>query len=139
MADKATIDIPKDVLEPIINAHITKALTEVFGDRGRILDEVVKRVLTAKVDDRGEPDRYNSDRALTTVQFMAHKAVKEAALEAVKEALAQHKDVLKAVIVRELSNSKSKLLKSLAESLVDGVAKAAASGYLMTVQIKERD
>ena len=135
----ATLEIPKDVLDPIINAHVTKALTEAFGNGGAILQDVVRKVLTTKVDSRGEPDRYNSRDAMPTIEWMAREALKEAAREAVKQALVEHKDLMKAAIVRELTRSQSKMLRELASTLVEGVAKAAANGYRLTVAIKDND
>jgi len=133
----ATLEIPKDVLDPIINAHVTKALTEVFGNGGLVLQQVVAKVLQARVDDRGEPDRYSSRNAIPYIEYLAREALKEAAKAAVKEALASHQDAMRAAIVKELSKANSPMLKSLAASLVAGVATAAAGSYQLTVTLKE--
>jgi RNA-binding protein YhbY len=134
----ATIEIPKNVLEPIINAHITAALTEVFGDGHGLLDKIVKKVLTAHVDSRGElssPSTYTKP----TLEHMAHQAVKQAALEAMKEALDLHREAVKAAIVRELSSSKSKMLKTIAASMVDSLHNTIKGGYRVEVVLKEID
>lgn len=134
----ATLEIPKDVLDPIINAHVTRALTEVFGNGGLVLQQVVQKVLSAKVDSRGEPDRYGHGQQ-TTIEWMAHQALKEAAKEALTLAVAEHKEAIKAAIVRELSKSNSKMLKELASNLVEGFASAADSGYRVQVTVTESD
>lgn len=120
----ATIDIPEKVLQPIINQHIADAIAQAFGDKFGIVDKLVKQVLSSKVDDRGQPvaSCYQDDkRYKTTLEHMAHEAIKAAALDAMKEGLAQHREAVKEAVVRELTRSGSKAVKALAESMVSGL------------------
>jgi hypothetical protein len=138
----ATIEIPKDVLQPIIEARVTAALSEALaGDnKQNLLEMIVDRVLSAKVDDRGEPDRYNSSHATTALEWMVRKALKEAVSESIKEALQSHKETLREALVAELQRSKSKLVQHLARSMVEGMAKTAESAsYRFSVEYKERE
>jgi YD repeat-containing protein len=131
------MQIPKDVIEPIVSARITAILVELFGDKGRIVDRVVETVLNQKVDRDGNPTRNSYDQAGTLVEVEARRAVQIAVREVLKEACEQHKDQLRALIVAELTRKNSKILRGLAESMVNGLTKAASDKYRLTVAFEE--
>jgi hypothetical protein len=136
----ATLRIPQEVLTPIISARVNAALLEVFDEKnqGRLVQELIHRVLTAKVDDRGEPDRHGSHNAITTIEWLVRKAIRDAVNDAVREALKVHKDVLQAQLVKELKRSDSKLVRHLATTMVEGMAQTAeTASYRFSVEYKE--
>ena len=138
MSNTTTLQIPKDVIEPIIQARVSAALLEVFGNQGALLDRIVQSVLQQKVDSEGRPSNSSYGSQETTLQYLAHKAIRDATLEALREVLEQHKQKVKDALVAELKRPKSNLLDKLASSMIDSMCETAKSAYRVTVTYAEK-
>jgi hypothetical protein len=127
MADNATVNIPNDVLTPIIQAKVVEAL----GGQGILLQQLVHAVLDRKVRDEG------GYRDIPLVEAAAKGAVREAVKAAVQEWVEQNKPAIQALVEADIGRRK----KSIAKALVDGFAKTSASAYRLNVNValKEDD
>lgn len=133
----ATLAVPNDILKPIIEAHVAKAITDALGGQARLIEEAVRQALNGKVDSsNGQPDRYNSNSSPTFLQWLVDKSIRDAATAAVREHLARDMEMLKASVAKEMKNQKSPLTKSL----IEGIAKSAADAgrWQIAVTVKER-
>lgn len=132
--DSTTLNVPKDVLEPIIAAHITKAVTEALGINGRTLVEsAVAALLTMKVDSQGNRSRYGSREDKMWLDWAIAEAAQKAAKAAIEEHFKSNESAIKKAIVKELSKAGSPLARSLAESLVTGTAKCLENSWGMNI------
>ena len=89
----ASVQIPKDLLQPIIDAHLTKALTEALGSKTDILHSAVNKVLTQKVRLDGSTPQYSSDTTISFSDYMIGKVFRDLALECLKESIQGLKEV----------------------------------------------
>lgn len=134
MAENATLNLPKDVLEPIVSAHITKAVTEALGINGRtIVESAVAALLTMKVDSQGNRSRYDSREDKMWIDWAIAEAAQKAAKSAIEEHFKSNESAIKKAIVKELSKLGSPLARSLADSLVTGAAKVLQNSWRMNV------
>ncbi len=123
MPETSTISIPKDVLEPIIQAHVTAAIATALGDRSRLVEQCVAHALTKKVDEKGvvnQQDYYNKTEFL---RWLVDDAIRTAATNAVREHIAGDIEAVKLAVAKEMKNQKSAMTKEL----LAGIAKAAVS------------
>ena len=131
MADSPTFQIPKEVIEPIIQAHVTTAVVTALGGQGRLIEHAITQVLTQKVDRDGKPSHYSSD-----VQFL-HWALQNAVCNAVKQTLeqevAKHQDKIRDLLTAQLRQSKSPLVKQLVEGMTKGVIDATTNKWRLSV------
>ena len=119
----ASVQIPKDVLEPIIKAHMQAALAEALGDRGRLLDKMAWQILNAPVEANGAPHTnasYNRP-AGTWLEVNLRLAFQKVMEEVVKEELEGHKDALRMHLRAEMKKANSPLVKALVEGMCNGV------------------
>jgi hypothetical protein len=137
MAEPATIAIPNDVIQPIVQARIQAAIIEALVPHKNLVADAVTAALGVKVDSDGKVNNYPSYNTYTLLQHLAHKAVADAAKEALKEYLEQSKDGIKARVKKELEKKSS----ILATALVDGFEKSIATtyGFSLTVNLKSPD
>lgn len=128
-----TFQIPKDVIEPIIQAHVASAVTEALSDKGAIVQKAVSFVLNQKVDREGNPSNgyYNET---TWIQWAMKSAVTKAVKEALTEQISFHKDALKKAIAEELGLGKKH--SPLAKSLISGMVAALTHPDLLRYRIK---
>lgn len=128
-----TFQIPKDIIEPIIQAHVSAAVTEALSDKGAVIEKAVSMVLNRKVDRDGTPS--NSSYAETTwIQWAMQNAVRKAVLAAIEEQVSFHKEALKKAIAEELGLGKKH--SPLAKSLISGMVAALTHPDLLRYRIK---
>lgn len=115
MADIGIISIPNGLIEDLVRAAIVREL----GDQTKLIEGIVRQALGAK------KDSYSKE---TLFQAEVHKAIREAAQEAIKEWIQSNRDRVKQALLDHLLESNGIAAKKLAESLIDGI-----SGYNIKV------
>lgn len=115
MSDSPTFQIPKDVIEPIIQAHISAAIVSALSGRERLIEHAVTQVLTQKVDSDGKPSNYSS--SVQFVQWAMQNAVRKAVTAMLETEFAKQEEAIRALLTAELKKSKSPLVKQLVEGM----------------------
>ena len=131
MAENPTFQIPKEVIEPIIQAHVTTAVASALGGQSRLIEQAITAVMTQKVDSNGNRSNYNSD--VQWLQWAMQEAVKKAVRAALESELAKQEELIRAHITSELKKSKSPLVKQLVEGMTKGVLNATANSWRLKV------
>lgn len=137
MAETPTLQIPKDVIEPIIQAHIAGAVTAALSGREQIVTDAVNRVLTMQVDDQGKPSSYG--RSQTFVQWLMNDAIRTAAVAALREALEKEQPAIKKAIAAELKKQSSPIAKQMVESFSRLAASDHMLNYGVSINVSMRD
>lgn len=130
-----TFQIPKDVIEPIIQSHVAAAVSTALGGHALMVEKAVAQALNVKVDSEGKQSGYRSD--IPWLQWVMGECVRKAALEAVQEALIEQQGRIKKEIARELQKVNSPLAKRLIESMAGAIADHDALKYRLTVNIEK--
>lgn len=115
MADNPTFQIPKDVIEPIINAHVSSAIAAALGGRDQLIGECVRQVMNQKVDENGNPSGYSY--AVPFLTWAMRRAVTSAVRKALEEEVAKHEEVIRKNIAEQLRQSRSPLMQQLVASM----------------------
>lgn len=136
MADP-TFQIPKDVIEPIIQAQVSSAVLAALGDSKGIVEKAVAAILNAKVDNDGKASSWHSASDIAWVQWMMREAVKKAAKQAVEEFFAQNKEIVKSQIASELRKKNSPLAKQLINAMVGAMTNESTLKYRLSVTVSE--
>lgn len=129
MSDIAKIELSKDLIEPIVRAQLQASIVAAMGRSDQLIAQVVNTVMNTKVDSSGHAGNYSSKVPLIT--WMAEKAIKEAAMEAIKEWFADNKDEMK----KQLRAAIKKNANGMAESFVLSMAKAAECEYHTKIEV----
>lgn len=131
-----TLQIPQDVIEPIIKAEITKAIVEAMGPRAQLLQNAIAGLLNMKVDEKGSPSSYGSSRPW--IDWMIGSQIRNAAEEAIKQHIAEHGDQLKKQLAAELQKRNSPLVRQLIEGMVGAMTHPDALKWRLNVTFDER-
>lgn len=129
-----SLTIPKDIIEPIVKAHMQAALAEALGDKSKLLEQMAAQVLNAKVDCNGRPPSYRSDEAGTFIEVTLANELREAVRTVLREELDKHKERIRAAIVAELQKKNSPIVKAMVEGLLTGVVTNGLA-YALTVKV----
>lgn len=139
MAENATIQIPKDMLEPAIQAQVSKALVEALNIKGDLLSALAEKVLSQPVDSSGKPSTYSGDRDRTWLRYMIESMTREAVIDAIKAQTDDFRANVRAAVEKELKKPNSKLVKEISDGAASAVMAAANGGWRISVNFKRED
>ena len=129
----ATLNVPNDVIDPIIRAEVTKAIIAAMGNQGQILTQAITSILAMQVDSEGKPSSYSSDRSKSWLDWAVGTAVRSAAKEAIQEAMAQQKDAIKKEMVRQMQMKNSPLVRQFVEGMVNAATAPDVLKYRISI------
>lgn len=136
MAENPTLQIPRDVIEPIIQAHVSAAITQALGERDLLVKTALDRVIMRPVTENGNAPQYSSDKTKPWLEWAVGALIQKAILSALQEELDKHKDQLRDMVIKELQKKNSPLLKQMAEAMVGGFANQETLKYRLTVNVE---
>lgn len=137
MAEPATLNLPKDLIEPIIHAHIQAALAEALGSKSDLLGKMAWQILNQTVNNSGNPVNASSyEKAGTFIEVNLRLAMQKAFRELLEAELEKHKETLKAHLTAELKKANSPLTKALVKGMCEGVVTSGLR-YHLTVTSKD--
>lgn len=135
-----TLNIPQDVINPIIQANISAAILAAMGDGSKVMANAIASVLSTKVDpNSGNLSNYNSSNTVPWIDWMLGQAVRESAKTAIIEYLAGQQEEVKKHLAAELGKKNSPLAKSLVEAMAKGMADQNALRYQISVAVTPRN
>lgn len=129
-----TLQIPKDVIQPIIEAHVRDAVLRAFDGYRPAVDTLIASVLNVRVDSSGQPARYPDQGMPRWIDWALGEALRSSVKKAIEEKVATLQESLKKHIAAELQKKNSPLAKQVAESLLKGFGGIAVSGYRLKVE-----
>lgn len=138
MADAPTFQIPKDVIEPIIQANIAAAVAAALSGREKIVEAAIHQVLNQKVDDKGAPTTY-SHYNTTFVQWLMNNAIREAAKDAVRAAISGQHEAIKTALAAELRKSASPIAKQIIAGVIGVAVTPHMLDYRLSVEVKAKE
>lgn len=130
-----TLQIPKDVIEPIIQAHVKKAVVDAFGGYQSLVEKAISQVMTMKVDRDGKHSGYSSDVEWLT--WAMRDCVQKAAKEAIQEYLGTNREKIKEQIARALRGRNSALARQLIEGMTKALTHENILKYHFTVTVAD--
>ena len=131
MSEQATVNIPKDVLEPIVRAQVTAGILKAFGDPAKLIEAVVDKAMKQKVDDSGKvnsSDYYNKHDLL---ELLAKQEIHKIAHEMLREFVAQKRPMIE----KAVKDAMSKKSGAFSKALVDGLANSVSSDFKFTCNV----
>lgn len=137
MSENATLQLPKDLVEGAIKTQVATAIASALKDHGSVVESVIHKVLTMKVDRDGEKARgYSGD--LEFIEWLCRNAIEKVVREVAYEEIEKIKPQVKEQIVAFLQKKNSPLLKKLAEAMIDGLSGSMANKYHTTISIEAK-
>lgn len=135
-----TLNIPQDVINPIIQANISAAILSAMGDGSKVMANAIATVLSTKVDpNSGNLSSYSSNNTTPWIDWMLGQAIRESAKAAIVEYMAGQQEAVKKQLAAELSKKNSPLAKTLVEAMATGMADARALSYSISVAVSARN
>jgi hypothetical protein len=140
MADQdPTFKIPREVIQPIIEAKVSSALIEALGNQDWLVRNCISKVLDQKVKDDGsaQTDSYYQDKSPTFLQWALTSCLKAKIKQVIQEEVEKHRETIAEGLRKELAKKTSPLVKQLIEGMTGAIITASKAQYQLTVEVKE--
>ena len=138
MNDNPSLTIPRDVIEPIIQAHVTTAVMTALGDKEQIISRCVRQIMAQKVDRDGKRSVYDCSSDISWLQWVMQDCVQTAMRAAIVDTLETQKAQIKKQLAEELSRKNSPLVRQLIAGMVGAMTHPDVLRYKISVAYDER-
>ena len=125
MAENATVNIPRDILEPIVRAQITAGIMQHFGKPEELIQKVVESSLKQKVDSNGNINSSSYSNTHDLIEVLSSKVIHEIAKDMLKEFIEQQRPLIE----KHMRAAFAKRASPFAKAAADGLMQAMKSEW----------
>jgi hypothetical protein len=129
----ATVQIPKDVIEPLVKSRLEAELVEALGGKDELVKRLVEGVLLQEVDDKGKRSTYSYDKDRTYLSWLCEDVLANETRKAIRAWLDEHRADFREALFAQLQTKR--MQNSLARQLLEGFTAAAASDWNLKVSV----
>lgn len=119
--ENVSINMPQDLVKPIIEAKVATAISEALGGSDAIVERMVALALSKKVDSNGKVSEYSSYNTYNFIEAVCANTIQQAAKKAIEAFVASQATKIEAEISKQLATRNKDLAKAFVASLIDGV------------------
>lgn len=134
-AENPTFQIPRDVIEPILQAHVSAAIAQAFGSQQTLLEKFINEIVGRRVKEDGSNPSYSSDKTVPWLDWAVGNVIKTVIKEQITKEVEKHREEMVGIIAKELSKKNSPLIKQLALGMVGGFADSETLKYRFEVKV----
>ena len=131
----ATVNIPKDVLEPIVRAQLAAGIVEALGRPEDLIEKVVGQALGQKVNSQGRVSTSTYDNRFDLIELLASKGIHEVVRESLAQWVKDRRPQIEAQVKKALARRES----AFAKAMVDGLVTATKTSWSFKCNIHMPD
>ena len=128
-----SLEINESMVKPIIEKQIQAAILSNIGNSEELVSKTVALAMKQKVSNAGNVSTYQSDNRYDYLEIMTINAIREAAKEALQEWLKDNKQLIKAMVIQEMS--KPERQGSLVKTFVEAVENSLSCSWMFNCDI----
>ena len=126
--------VSRDVVRPIVEKKISMAIIEALGNQEEFIEEIIKKVLTEKVNADGKVSSYSSENPREWFSLMCRNSIRDFAVSALKEWMETKREVIKKTMVKSLNNQTKQVVDSFVCALVESAGNEYKYGFEIVVK-----
>lgn len=131
MPEKATVNIPDDVLLPILQSQVQAGIVAALGSPEDLITKVVENHLKSKVGSDGKKSRYSYDDKHDLIEVMSRACIQKA----VRQALQDWVDEKRPAIEEQVKKGLRRKEGVFARAMVDGLVTAIKQSWSFNCEI----
>lgn len=105
-----SLNISQEYIDNLTKDLLTESLIETLDAKESFVSEIIKNVLSTKVDNKGKVSSYNSDNKYTYLEYLVNTMIKEEFLSITQEVMTVRRNEIREAIRKHL-NEKATLDK----------------------------
>ncbi len=118
MAETATVNIPKDVLEPIVRSQVAAGIVEALGKPEQLISKVVAQALKQKVNSKGNVSNHDYENRHDLIELLATNGIHSVVRESLTKWVEEQRPAIEAQVKKALSRKESAFARALVEGLI---------------------
>ncbi|MGJ1499658.1 hypothetical protein ACR79R_20265 [Sphingobacterium spiritivorum] len=134
MSDLVSMQVSPEIIKPIIETKIKEAIAAALGGPDAIVKEVVTRVLTQKVNSKGNVSSYSSDNKYNWIDAVVTTQIEEAVKEQIKDQMIKANGLIQKEVEKFLLSKKGS--SQIASLLCSSMANSIGSLYRTSVKVE---
>ena len=128
------LNIDQNYLADAVKQTVIMGISESLNGKNEIVSQIVKMVLTTKVDKTGKISSYSSDNKYTLLEFYVQKMIKEVTAEEMQKIVDEHRDDITKAIRSELAKKVN--YSKFVDAFIDNVSSAVSNSWCPRIEIK---
>lgn len=128
------LNIDQNYLADAVKQTVIMGISESLNGKNEIVSQIVKMVLTTKVDKTGKISSYSSDNKYTLLDFYVQKMIKEVTAEEMQKIVDEHRDDITKAIRSELAKKVN--YSKFVDAFIDNVSSAVSNSWCPKIEIK---
>jgi len=121
MANQATVNIPRDVLEPIIRQQVCAGITAALGDPAELIGKVVARALEVKVDRDGVMHEEAYRNTYPFIETICARTIHKITRDCIEEWVEAKRPEIKTAIEKRLARQTGPFAKALMDGMTEAI------------------
>ncbi|MEM1429050.1 MAG: hypothetical protein AAGG09_06305 [Pseudomonadota bacterium] len=131
--ENVNFQVPKELINPLIEERIKLAVLDSIGDRDNLVSEMVKLVINQKVNKDGISTGRSYDDKYSLIDVVLRDHIKNSVKEVVTEMIKEKQSVIKDEIKRQLASKRG--AERFAAGLLDTSKRLIERGYGMRFDV----
>ena len=127
------IDIDKELIEKNVTAMVAHAIADALGDKEKLVNDAVAKILQSYVKKDGTPCSPNDWNKTPYIQYLANKCVEDTIREELQKAVEENKDAFRDVIRKELTRKKRQ--NQIGAAFIDAILTSAKSEWRTPITV----
>ena len=117
MAEMATVEVSKELIEKIIQAKVETSITEALKDQGGAIERAISHVLQSPVDSNGKTTREGY-YSRPFIKWLCEEAIQKAVQKAIEEYFMKNSAEFSKLVSKALDKNKTLIADSLVQSFL---------------------
>ena len=128
------LNIDQDYLAKAVQQSVMMGIAESLNGKNEIVSQIVKMVLTQKVDKTGKVSSYSRDNEYSLLEFYVMKMIKEVTTEEMQKMVDEHREDITKAIRSELSKKVN--YNKFVDAFIDNVSSAVSNSWCPRIKIE---
>lgn len=127
------LNIDQDYLANAVQQSVMMGIAESLNGKNEIVSQIVKMVLSQKVDKSGKISSYSSDNKYTLLEFYVMKMLKDVTAEEMQKMVDEHREEISKAIRTELAKKVN--YNKFVDAFIDNVSSAVSNSWCPRIEV----
>ena len=128
------LNVDQDFLAKAVQESVMMGISESLNGKNEIVSQIVKMVLTTKVDETGKISSYSRDNEYTLLDYYVTKMIKEVTAEEMQKMVDEHREDITKAIRSELSKKVN--YTKFVDAFINNVSSAVDKSWFPKIEVK---
>ena len=128
------LNVDQDFLAKAVQESVMMGISESLNGKNEIVSQIVKMVLTTKVDETGKISSYSRDNEYTLLDYYVTKMIKEVTAEEMQKMVDEHREEITKTIRAELSKKVN--YNKFVDAFINNVSSAVSNSWCPKIEVK---